>query len=224
MKTLFVAERSLLDSVQPLLTEDGVSVDLVEQPGRADFKVQSQHYDVVLLDRDRLGGHALSCLLRWRRDGLRAHVLVLLPGGCGGGERADALDAGADACLLQPLCPEELRAYLRALRRRAGAPAGSVWRVHDLEIDTVTRSVQRGGQPIVLTPREFDLLRLLAYRQGEAVSRAEIIEYLYDGEEITRNLVDVYIRYLRKKIDKRSNNSLILTCWGKGYMLRRRDG
>jgi DNA-binding response OmpR family regulator len=223
MKALFVAERTLVESLRAVLTEDGVAVDVAEQPARADFKVQSQDYDVVLLDPRRLGGRAHSHLLRWRRQGLRSHVVVLLPGDCDSGERAEALDAGADGCLLRPLCPQELCAYLRAVRRRLAFPSASssVWRVHDLEINTQTHTVSRSGRPIPLTPREFELLQLLAYRQGEVVTRAEILEHLYDGqEEITGNLVDVYIRYLRKKIDRNSDNPLILTRWGKGYLLR----
>jgi DNA-binding response OmpR family regulator len=224
MKALFVTERSLVESLEPSLTEDGVAVDVAEQPARADFKVQSEEYDAVLLDRDRLGGRAHSCLLRWRRGGLKAHVLVLLPGDCDSGERADALDAGADACLLQPLCPEELRAYLRALRRRDERTLTSVRRVHDLEINLATRTVTRGGRPIPLTPREFDLLQLLAYHQGRVVSRAVILEHLYEGDLGERsNIVDVYIRYLRNKIDKGSDTPLILTRWGQGYMLRAQD-
>jgi DNA-binding response OmpR family regulator len=223
MKTLFVAERSLVEAVQTSLAEDGIVVELAEQPARADFKILSEDYDVVLLDRDRLGGRAHSHLLRWRRDGLKAHVLVLLPADCDSATRADALDAGADACLLHPLCTDELRAYLRALRRRVEPASSPVRRVHDLEINTLTRTVQRGGRVVQLTSLEFDLLQLLAYHQGEVVTRVEILQHLYDGEETTTNLVDVYIRYLRKKIDKGSDNPLILTRWGQGYMLRGRN-
>jgi DNA-binding response OmpR family regulator len=224
MKALFVTQRSLVEELQPSLAEDGVVVEVAEQPARADFKVQSEDYDAVLLDRDRLGGRAHSCLLRWRRGGLKAHVLVLLPGDSDSGERADALDAGADACLLQPLCPEELRAYLRALRRRDERAVSPVRRVHDLEINTLTRSVRRGNRPIQLTSREFDLLQLLAYHQGRVVSRSVILEHLYENQASERsNVVDVYIRYLRNKIDKNAQEPLILTRWGQGYMLRGQD-
>ena len=224
MKALFVTDRSLAASLESSLAEDGVAVDLAEQPARADFKVQSEEYDAVLLDRNRLGGRTHSCLLRWRRGGLKAHVLVLLPGDCNSGDRADVLDAGADGCLLQPLCPEELRAYLRALRRRDERAISPVRRVHDLEINLITRSVARGGHRIQLTPREFDLLQLLAYHQGRVVSRSMILEHLYESQPSERsNVVDVYIRYLRNKIDRGSDAPLILTRWGQGYMLRGQD-
>ena len=224
MKALFVTDRSLATTLEPTLAEDGVAVDLAEQPARADFKVQSEEYDAVLLDRERLGGRAHSCLLRWRRGGLRAHVLVLLPGDCDSGERADVLDAGADACLLQPLCPEELRAHLRALRRRDERNYSPVRRVHDLEINLATRTVSRAGRDIPLTPREFDLLQLLAYHQGRVVSRSVIHDHFYDGQPGERsNVVDVYIRYLRNKIDKGADLPLILTRWGQGYQLRGED-
>src|SRR5262249_48796664 len=153
-------------------------VELAEQPSRADFKILSEDYDAVLLDRDRLGGRAHSHLLRWRRDGLKAHVLVLLPASCDSATRADVLDAGADGCLFHPLCPDELRASLRALRRRMEPASGPVRRVHDLEINTLTRTVHRGGRAIHLTSLEFDLLQLLAYHQGEVVTRAEILHHL----------------------------------------------
>jgi DNA-binding response OmpR family regulator len=96
--------------------------------------------------------------------------------------------------------------------------------VHDLEINALTRTVQRSGRVIPLTPREFDLLQLLAYHQGRVVSRAVILEHLYEGPVGERsNVVDVYIRYLRKKIDKNAHTPLILTRWGQGYMLRAQD-
>jgi DNA-binding response OmpR family regulator len=221
MKTLLITDRSLAESLQPALEEEGVLVDVAEQTGRAEFKVQTEEYDAVLLDRNRLEGRGYSCLLRWRRGGLKAHVLVLLPGDSKTSDRADTLDAGADAYLLQPLCVEELRAHLRALRRRDESVISPVRRIHDLEINTASRSVRRSGQAIRLTPREFDLLALLAYHQGRVVSRSMIREHLYDAQEVDHsNVVDVYIRYLRNKIDKGFDKPLILTRWGQGYLLR----
>ena len=94
-------------------------------------------------------------------------------------------------------------------------------RVHDLEIDTASRTVKRAGQVIHLTPREYALLQFLAFHRGRVVSRTMIWEHLYDEhDENTSNVVYVYIRYLRNKIDKGFEPPLILTRWGEGYLLR----
>jgi DNA-binding response OmpR family regulator len=97
-------------------------------------------------------------------------------------------------------------------------------RIHDQEIDTAARTIKRGGKTIHLTPREFALLEFLAFHRGKVVSRSMIWEHLYDEQdENTSNVVDVYIRYLRNKIDKGFEPSLILTRWGEGYLLRGED-
>jgi len=222
MRALFLIDNPLAEYLGRTLKELGVEVDGVEQVAHADFKVQSESYDAVLLERDRLGGFGYSQLLRWRRGGLRAHVLVLLPRGCDSFERVDALDAGADGYLLSPFCVEELRARFRALARRDEPAAPLVLRTYDLEIDVNARCARRGGRPIRLTRREFDLLHLLAHNRGRVVSRATIREHLYDaqGGDDQSNVIDVYVRYLRNKIDKGFDTPLILTRWGQGYLLR----
>jgi len=113
---------------------------------------------------------------------------------------------------------------MRALIRRGHQVKDPILRVHDLEIDTAARTVKRGGQSIHLTPREYALLQFLAFHRGKVVSRSMIWEHLYDEhDENTSNVVDVYIRYLRTKIDKGFDPPLILTRWGEGYMLRGED-
>ena len=115
-------------------------------------------------------------------------------------------------------------ARMRALIRRGHQVKDPILRVHDLEIDTAARTVKRGGQSIHLTPREYALLQFLAFHRGKVVSRSMIWEHLYDEhDENTSNVVDVYIRYLRTKIDKGFDPPLILTRWGEGYMLRGED-
>jgi DNA-binding response OmpR family regulator len=224
MRILFVTDRSLAEKTQPALMEDGLLADLADSVEVADYKLQTEEYDAVLLDRALLRGRCNSSLLSWRRGGLRAHVLVLLGRDSSSLERTECLDAGADAYLLRPLFADELRAHLRVLKRR-DQPISAIRRVHDLEINTAVRTVTRGGRPIHLTPREFDLLQILAYHQGRVVTRSMIRQHLYnDRGSSVSNVVDVYVRYLRKKIDKGFEMPLILTRWGQGYLLRGEDG
>jgi DNA-binding response OmpR family regulator len=139
-------------------------------------------------------------------------------------DKVVGLDFGADDYLTKPFQLEELMARLRALLRRSHQVKDPMLRVFDLEIDTAARTVKRAGQTIHLTPREFALLQFLAFHRGKVVTRTMIWEHLYDEyDENTSNVVDVYIRYLRTKIDKGFDPPLILTRWGEGYMLRGPD-
>jgi DNA-binding response OmpR family regulator len=202
------------------LEEEGFAVDVAADGPEGDFKARSAEYDVIILDVMLPGADGLSLLQRWRRDGLRAHVLVLTARS-GLDDKVRGLDQGADDYLTKPFDLEELMARVRALIRRGHQVKDPVLRVHDLEIDTTARTVKRAGRPVHLTPREYALLEFLAYHQGKVVSRAMIWEHLYDEhDENTSNVVDVYIRYLRNKIDKGFEPPLILTRWGEGYLLR----
>src|SRR3569623_1871075 len=110
---------------------------------------------------------------------------------------------------------------MRVLLVEDHKPLARVLRGHDLEIDTAARTVKRAGQSIALTPREYGLLEFLAFHRGKVATRSMIWEHLYDEQdESTSNVVDVYIRYLRNKIDKGHELPLIMTRWGEGYLLR----
>jgi DNA-binding response OmpR family regulator len=221
MRALFVTAPALVKSLQRVLKEEGVEVELAEEASRADLRLTKGGYDVVLFDPDHLGRPGYSRLQRWRDRGLKAHVLALLPCDCGCRERVDAFDAGADGYLLQPFCVEEVRARFRALSRRV-EERGPVLLAHDLEIDLYTRCARRAGRPIELTRREFDLLQLLASQQGRVLSRTAIFNHLYEGRgrDDHSNVIDVYVSYLRNKIDKGFDKPLILTSRGEGYLLR----
>jgi len=219
LRVLIIADQSLVEAIHPELEEDGFLANVTHSAEDGCAAVHAAEYGAILLDQGVLKSPCNEYLLRWRRDGLRAHVLVLLPRESTSAERAGCLDAGADSYLLHPLSVEELRAHLRVLRRRDGGFNPIRW-VH-LEINTAIRSVKRAGQPIHLTPREFELLQFLANHQGRVVSRTMIREHLYsDGGNNFSNVVDVYVRYLRNKIDKGFETPLILTRWGQGYLLR----
>jgi DNA-binding response OmpR family regulator len=125
---------------------------------------------------------------------------------------------------VKPFELTELFARLRALIRRGHQMKDPIIRIFDLEIDTAARMVKRSGKVIHLTPREYALLEFLAFHRGQVVTRTMIWNHLYDEmDEATSNVVDVYIRYLRTKLDKNFEPALILTRWGEGYMMRAED-
>lgn len=221
MRVLLVEDhKPLVRALRQGLEEEGYAVDVALDGEEADYKASSVEYDVVILDIMLPKVDGLTLLSKWRKNGKKSHVLMLTARDQLD-DRVKGLDTGADDYLTKPFELEELLARVRALVRRGHHVKDPVLRVFDLEIDTSARTVRRGGQPIHLTPREYGLLEFLAYHRGKVVTRTMIWEHLYDEhDESTSNVVDVYIRYLRNKIDKGYDPPLILTRWGEGYMLR----
>jgi DNA-binding response OmpR family regulator len=215
--------KPLVRALRQGLEEEGFAVDVAQDGEEGDYKAHTAEYDVIILDLMLPKVDGLELLQRWRRQGLQTHVLVLTAKGSID-DKVRGLDLGADDYLTKPFELEELLARLRALIRRGHQVKDPVLRIHDLEIDTAARTVKRAGQPIHLTPREYALLEFLAFHPGRVVTRTMIWEHLYDEhDENTSNVVDVYIRYLRNKVDKGFDRPLILTRWGEGYMLRGED-
>jgi DNA-binding response OmpR family regulator len=221
VRTLLIEDNQpLVRALRQGLEEEGFAVDVAYDGEEGHFKAQATNYDVIILDLMLPKEDGLSLLARWRSSGLKTHVLILTAR-----DRIEdkvrGLDMGADDYLTKPFQLEELLARLRALVRRGHEVKSPVIRVHDLEIDTAMHAVSRGGKTIALTPREYSLLQFLAFHRGQVVTRSMIWEHLYDErDETTSNVVDVYIRYLRNKIDKGFSPPLILTRWGEGYLLR----
>jgi DNA-binding response OmpR family regulator len=224
MRVLLIEDhRPLARALRRGLEEEGFAVDAAYDGEEADFKARTAEYDAVILDLMLPKIDGLTLLQNWRRDGLKTHVLVLTARGAIE-DKVRGLDLGADDYLTKPFELEELLARLRALIRRGHQVKDPVLRVHDLEIDTAARTVKRDGKMIHLTPREYALLEFLAFHRGKVVTRTMIWEHLYDEEdENTSNVVDVYIRYLRNKIDKGFDPPLIQTRWGEGYLLRNEE-
>ena len=136
-------------------------------------------------------------------------------------DRVTGLDAGADDYLTKPFSFAELLARLRALLRRGAAERPAVLRVGDLELDPATRRVVRNGAPVDLTPREFALLEFFMRHPGEVLSRTRLTEHVWDfAFEGDSNVVDVYVRYLREKVDRPFGRDSIETVRGAGYRLR----
>jgi DNA-binding response OmpR family regulator len=224
MRVLLVEDHQpFLRAVRQGLEEEGFAVDVAIDGEEADVKCRSTQYDVIVLDIQLPKVDGLTLLKRWRAAGITTHVLMLTARGTTT-DKVTGLDLGADDYLTKGGDIEELFARIRALIRRGHQVKDPLLRCYDLEIDTAARTVRRAGQVIHLTPREYGLLEFLAFHRGKVVTRSMIWEHLYDEyDENTSNVVDVYIRYLRNKIDKGYDPPLILTRWGEGYILRGDD-
>jgi DNA-binding response OmpR family regulator len=221
VRVLLVEDQlSLVKALRQGLEEEGFAVDAATDGEDADAKARATQYDVIVLDVMLPKVDGLTLLKRWRAAGINTHVLMLTAK-TSLHDRVGGLDSGADDYLTKPFELEELLARIRALVRRNHQVKDPTIRVLDLVLDTAARTVERAGQKIHLTPREYALLEFLAFHQGKVVTRTMIWEHLYDEyDENTSNVVDVYIRYLRNKIDRGFDPALILTRWGEGYMLR----
>jgi len=212
--------KPLLRALKRGLEEEGFAVETAADGEEGNNRARSGSYDVVVLDLMLPKVDGLTLLKQWRQDGLGMQVIVLTARSSME-DKVIGLDSGADDYLTKPFQLEELMARIRALTRRVQKNNDPLIRVYDLEIDTSARRVKRAGKDIHLTQREYALLHLLAMNRGRVVTRNAIWQHLYNAqEEGTSNVVDVYIRYLRSKIDKDHEPPLIMTRWGEGYLLR----
>jgi DNA-binding response OmpR family regulator len=214
-------QRTLTRPLQQRLALAGFLVEAVADVAEGDFRAQTTDYDLILFALATPREKSFARLREWRRRGLTTPVLMLLGRGHRVTDRVRCLEVGADDYLARPFHAAELLARVRVLIRRGPPEREAVLRIHDLEIDTAARAVKRGGQTIPLTRREFNLLRLLALHRGKIVSRDTILEHMQDaGGSCSSNGVNVYIRYLRAKIDEGFSVPLILTRYGRGYLMR----
>jgi DNA-binding response OmpR family regulator len=220
MRLLVIEDyKPLLKSLTKGFTEAGYAVDATGDGEEGLWYAQSNDYDVIILDLMLPGMDGLTLLKKLRNQGKTTHVLVLTAKDTVE-DRVTGLETGADDYLVKPFSFSELLARVRALIRRSYQEKNPVIKIADLEIDTLAKTVKRGGLSIDLTPREYALLEYLAYREGEVVTRTEIWEHVYDfHDESTSNVVDVYISFLRQKIESPDKPKLIHTRRGMGYAL-----
>jgi DNA-binding response OmpR family regulator len=175
--------------------------------------------DLLILDLNLPGLHGLD-VLRQARAKKRHLPILILTGNARVEDRVGGLDSGADDYMTKPFAFSELVARVRSLLRRGSIPFESVLHSKDLELDRVGRVVQRNGNSIELTPKEFALLEYLMLNYGHNVSRGSILQNVWKlSSETMTNVVDVYINYLRKKIDGDSSERLIHTVRGTGYRI-----
>jgi two-component system copper resistance phosphate regulon response regulator CusR len=210
---------NLAQSLVEGLRDEGYAVDLAQNGEDALRMAQVEPYDCVVLDIMLPGRDGFEVLQALRKGGRETPVLCLTARDAVE-DRVKGLDLGADDYLLKPFAWEELLARVRTLIRRRHGQAAAVIQVGDLEIDTGRKSVRRGERVIKLSAREYGLLEYLAHRRGQVVSRTDVWEHLYDAnDQTTSNVVDVYIGYLRRKVDDGETVKLIHTRRGQGYVL-----
>ena len=202
------------------LIEEGAAVDVARSGEDALWMAESAPYDAVVLDVMLPGMDGFETCRRLREDGMWAPVL-LLTARDSVEDRVAGLDGGADDYLTKPFSFAELSARLRALVRRGRPERPAVLEVGDLRLDPATRSVSRGAREISLSAKEFALLEVFMRRPGEVLSRLDLLERAWDfGYENRSNVIDVYVRYLREKIDRPFGVESIQTVRGAGYRLR----
>jgi DNA-binding response OmpR family regulator len=196
------------------------AVDLATDAERATQFARSRSYDAAVLDLTIPLPNGLD-VLRQVRETCHDLPILVLANQARPEERAQVLDTGADDLLLKPFAFSELSARVRALLRRGGRAVETVLRIEDLELNRVEHSVKRAQKKIELTPKEFALLEYLMRNSGRRVTRAEIVEHVWNlNFDTMTNVVDVYINYVRKKVDAASERKLIHTIRGVGYELR----
>jgi two-component system OmpR family response regulator len=225
MRVLIVEDELKMASlIRRGLRGDGMAADVAATGEDALWMAGSTEYDVIVLDVMLPGIDGFAVCRRLREDGVWSPVLMLTARDAVE-DRVQGLDTGADDYLAKPFSFVELAARLRALARRGPVERPTVLRAGDLHLDPSSRRVWRGREDISLSPKEFALLETFMRRPGQVLDRFQLLEHAWDYEYENRsNVVDVYVRYLRGKIDRPFEVESIETVRGAGYRLRADGG
>ncbi len=218
---ILVAEddAALAEFLSQRLRQEQFAVRVVGDGAEAQRLAADQAYDLLILDLNLPGAGGLDVLRSIRSKKPELPVLVVTEASQVE-ERVRSLDAGADDFLAKPFAFAELAARIRAVLRRGKRNARAVLNVEDLELDRITHSVRRCGRAIALSPKEFALLECLMCNAGRPVSRTAIVQQVWKlNFETATNVVDVYINYLRRKVDAGYERALIRTVRGFGYQI-----
>jgi two-component system copper resistance phosphate regulon response regulator CusR len=212
-------ERKVAEFVARGLRDQRFAVD-VANDGQAGWEMASTcNYDLIILDLMLPGLDGMEVLKRIRRRGSQAPVLILTAR-AGTPEKVEHFEAGADDYLTKPFAFDELLVRVKALLRRGSPDRSTLLRIGDLEIDRQKQQARRAGKKIELTPKEYSLLEYLSANPGRVISRTMIIEHVWDESfQGLTNIVDVYVRHLRSKVDDAHARKLIRTVRGVGYCL-----
>ena len=221
MRVLIVEdEHKIARALKKALEQENHAVDVAFDGDEGHAMATTEPYDIAIIDRMLPGEYDGLGIVKAMREA-KVHTPVLFLSALGSiSERTAGLDAGADDYLVKPFALEELLARVRALLRRPTEQQATILSAGDLALNTVTYSVERGGKPIQLTSKEFALLEYMLRNQGRPLSKDVIISHVWDYDaDILPNTVEVYIKYLRNKIDAPFKSSLIHTARGFGYKL-----
>lgn len=221
MRILVVEDDAkLLESIRKGLKESGFGADGAADGREGLRRILEDDYDAVVLDLMLPGLSGLEVLRELRRR-RRATPVLVLSARSSVEDRVQGLDLGADDYLAKPFSFQELLARLRAITRRPAVEPATVLSAGDLTVDTVRHEARRAGQLLDLTAKEFSLLEYLTRRKGVVLTRAMILDHVWDLDyDGGSNLVEVYVNYLRKKVDAGRDAKLIQTVRGAGYVLR----
>ncbi len=216
MRILVVEDEAVLSrQLSSALDHAGYAVDCAADGERADFMVQTEHYDAVILDLGLPKIDGLTLLKHWREQGTATPVLVLTARGSWH-EKVQGIDGGADDYVAKPFQMEELLARLRALIRRAAGQVQPELRCGSIALDPKLARVTRDGAPVKLTSHEFRVLSYLMHHRGRVVSQSELTEHIYSqGFDRDSNTVEVFIARLRRKL----GGTFIETVRGLGYRI-----
>ncbi|MBE3142845.1 MAG: response regulator transcription factor [Planctomycetes bacterium] len=202
------------------LKEEGYAVDVAADGEQGHFLASTQEYDLIILDLMLPGMDGISLCRKLRSGGNEVKILILSARDKVK-EKVLGLDAGADDYLTKPFAFEELLARVRALLRKREAGSPTKLQVADLSMDLLTHKVMRAGREIELTAKEFSLLEYLMLNAGTVVTRTMIAEHVWDVNFDTfTNVIDVYMSYIRDKIDRKFPKKLIRTVRGRGYVIK----
>ncbi len=224
MRVLIVEDETLIArALREGLEAEGYAVDVSETGDDGLWRATEMSYDAIILDLmlPNMNGYVVCRELR--QQGITTPIMMLTAKG-GEFDQAEGLDTGADDYLTKPFSFVVLLARLRALIRRGPTERPPVLHAGDLVLDPSTRTCHRGDDLIDLTPREFSLLRYLMHRAGEPVSKQDLIEHVWSDDELDASVVQVYIGYLRRKIDEPYDRAAIETIRGIGYRLNASGG
>ncbi|GMV51880.1 response regulator transcription factor [Nitrospirales bacterium NOB] len=221
MRILVIEDETKVGSfIKRALEEESYAVDLCEDGAQGLDMALIGSYDLIMIDLMIPSLPGLEVLTRLRRAKIQTPVLILTAQSKVD-QRVKGLDAGADDYLTKPFAIDELLARVRALLRRGPAESPGVLQVDDLVLNPATREVTRGGQRIDLTVKEYALLEYFMRHAGRVLTRPMISDHVWNQDFDTfTNVIDVYVNYLRNKIDRGRSKKLIHTIRGSGYMLK----